>query len=186
MALLKAKALKCCMVCGKNFMNHDKKHPSGNGAEDICSECASILNVPVSNEGDESDVSESFDDENPAMAFVTTSPPSVQDSTIEIGKAIASGVLSGMKDDSDGVKDAIKAHQAEIINNESMEYSVTITALALNVRSGPGLDYRIVRTLVNDKNTYTIVEEVKTGGGIPWGKLKSGLGWINLEFTKKM
>lgn len=65
------------------------------------------------------------------------------------------------------------------------EYTITITASALNIRSGPGVKNNVVCTLVNDKNTYTIVEEVKTSDGATWGRLKSGIGWLNLEFTKK-
>ena len=33
----------------------------------------------------------------------------------------------------------------------------------------------------NDPNKYTISEE--SNG---WGKLKSGVGWINLKYTKKV
>nr|MCR5250578.1 SH3 domain-containing protein [Lachnospiraceae bacterium] len=47
----------------------------------------------------------------------------------------------------------------------------------LNVRSGPGTNYPIVRT-VSAPSVYTIVEV----NGY-WGKLKSGAGWINLQYT---
>lgn len=51
-------------------------------------------------------------------------------------------------------------------------YKVIVSAL--NVRSGPGMGYRI-NTVIRDRGTYTIVEE-KSG----WGRLKSGRGWISL------
>lgn len=69
------------------------------------------------------------------------------------------------------------------------EYLVTITVSAINIRKGPTVDSDVVETLINDKNVYTIVEE-QTGKGsdgkpTTWGRLKSGIGWIGLAFTKK-
>ena len=58
-------------------------------------------------------------------------------------------------------------------------YFVIITTKILNVRSGPGTNYKI-NTQVKKKEIYTIVEE-KNG----WGKLKSGAGWICLDYTSK-
>lgn len=58
-------------------------------------------------------------------------------------------------------------------------YLVQITATVLNIRKGPGTNYAITGAIKN-KGVYTIVEE-KNG----WGKLKSGIGWICLKYTKK-
>lgn len=58
-------------------------------------------------------------------------------------------------------------------------YMVRVTADALNIRKGPGTNYAIVGC-ITDKGSYTIVEE---NNG--WGKLKSGIGWISLGYTKK-
>lgn len=58
-------------------------------------------------------------------------------------------------------------------------YTVRITVGALNVRAGAGTKYPI-NTVVYRNEVYTIVEE-KNG----WGKLKSGAGWIALEYTIK-
>lgn len=62
----------------------------------------------------------------------------------------------------------------------SASYLVRITASVLNVRKGPGIDFDIA-TNVMINEVYTIVEE-KDG----WGKLKSGAGWINLSYTKRV
>lgn len=52
----------------------------------------------------------------------------------------------------------------------------------LNIRKGPSSDTEKVGYLkYNDPNKYTITEE--SNG---WGKLKSGVGWINLKYTKKV
>lgn len=72
--------------------------------------------------------------------------------------------------------------------NTPGSFLVTITADVLNVRYGPGTNYRIQRDPQNpSKNlvatkgqVFTIVE---TAGD--WGKLKSGAGWIHLGYTSK-
>ena len=58
-------------------------------------------------------------------------------------------------------------------------YTVKITADVLNVRAGAGTNYK-VNTQVRKGEVYTIVGE--SNG---WGKLKSGAGWISLEYTSK-
>lgn len=59
-------------------------------------------------------------------------------------------------------------------------YLVKVTTDALNYRSGPGTNYKVNGT-IRDRGIYTIVEE--SNG---WGKLKSGAGWISLNYTKKV
>ena len=63
--------------------------------------------------------------------------------------------------------------------NNTKSYTVKITTAVLNVRKGPGTEYKVVTTVKNNE-VYTIVE---TKGN--WGKLKSGLGWISLKYTTK-
>ena len=58
-------------------------------------------------------------------------------------------------------------------------YTVKVTANCLNIRRGPGTNYGI-SSQIRDKGIYTIVE---TRGN--WGRLKSGIGWICLDYTKK-
>lgn len=72
-------------------------------------------------------------------------------------------------------------------------YEIVITVSALNIRAGAGVGYGIVKTLsMNDKNVYTIVEEADGPSDLSdkskiakWGKLKSGIGWILLSYTKR-
>lgn len=64
--------------------------------------------------------------------------------------------------------------------NTFKSYIVEITVNALNVRAGAGSTYKI-NTVVKKGQRYTIVDE--KGG---WGKLKSGAGWISLNYTKKV
>lgn len=63
---------------------------------------------------------------------------------------------------------------------KKVDYKVKITAKELNVRSGAGTKYKVVTT-VKKGEVYTIVDE-KNG----WGKLKSGVGFISLNYTKKV
>ena len=58
-------------------------------------------------------------------------------------------------------------------------YTVKVTANCLNIRRGPGTNYGI-SSQIRDKGIYTIIE---TRGN--WGRLKSGRGWICLDYTKK-
>lgn len=56
---------------------------------------------------------------------------------------------------------------------------VRVACANLNVRKGPGTNYPVT-TGVHQGELYTIVEETADG----WGKLKSGAGWIKLEYTR--
>ena len=61
-------------------------------------------------------------------------------------------------------------------------FKVQVLAAALNVRSGPGINYN-VNTVIRDKAIYVVVEE-KSG----WGRLQNGKGWISLDknFVKRV
>jgi uncharacterized protein YgiM (DUF1202 family) len=64
-------------------------------------------------------------------------------------------------------------------------YKVKVTAATLNIRKGPGTNYATTGT-IKDKGTYTIVAESTGTGATKWGKLKSGAGWISLDYAKKV
>lgn len=56
----------------------------------------------------------------------------------------------------------------------------------LNIRASASPYAEIVRKLAyDDPKIYTIVETTKYGSST-WGKLKSGVGWINLKYTKRV
>jgi hypothetical protein len=63
-------------------------------------------------------------------------------------------------------------------------YLVKVTADSLNIRKGPGTNTAVVGA-IKDKGTYTIVEESTGTGATQWGRLKSGAGWISLDYTQK-
>ena len=64
-------------------------------------------------------------------------------------------------------------------------YRVKITTDALNIRKGPGTGYG-TNGCIRDHGVYTIVAEGTGTGATKWGKLKSGAGWISLDYTKKV
>lgn len=64
-------------------------------------------------------------------------------------------------------------------------YVVRVNIPNLNIRKGPGTQYPTTGKFTG-RGSFTIVE-VKNGSGSNkgWGKLKSGAGWISLDFTTK-
>lgn len=61
-------------------------------------------------------------------------------------------------------------------------YTVKVNITDLNIRSGPGTNYKVVGQ--TGKGVFTIVEEALGAGATKWGKLKSGAGWISLDFVE--
>lgn len=64
-------------------------------------------------------------------------------------------------------------------------YCVKIVADMLTIRQGAGTNTAKVGC-IRDKGTYTIVEEKSGTGASKWGKLKSGAGWISLDYVRKI
>lgn len=89
-------------------------------------------------------------------------------------KAVADGLIEFLNLKKKVVKPTFKA------------YTIKVDKVAkgdvLNIRKEPNAAAKITGKIkYNDPNKYTVVEERKG-----WGKLKSGTGWINLYYTKKV
>lgn len=84
------------------------------------------------------------------------------------GKAYAKGVLNyfGISNNSN--------------TTTTSEFKVKVTIDILNIRQQPDTNSKITGK-ITDKGIYTIVERKGK-----WGKLKSGVGWIFLEYTSKL
>ena len=65
-----------------------------------------------------------------------------------------------------------------------LPYTVRVTASSLNIRKGPGTNYASAGS-ITDKGVYTITEEAIGTGASKWGKLKSGAGWISLDYCRR-
>lgn len=66
----------------------------------------------------------------------------------------------------------------------AVPFMVRVSISDLNIRKGPGTNY--ARTQYIPVGTYTIVEEADGQGATKWGRLKSGAGWISLDFCTKI
>lgn len=83
------------------------------------------------------------------------------------------------------------ANEANKLNEEikpepkpTSGYLVKINTDCLNIRAGAGTNYDKVGQ-ITDRGVYTIVAESSGQGAKNWGKLKSGAGWIALDYTIK-
>ena len=62
-------------------------------------------------------------------------------------------------------------------------YHVRVKITNLNIRKGPSTNYGATGYI--QPGIYTIVAESTGKGAAKWGKLKSGAGWISLDYTTK-
>lgn len=75
-----------------------------------------------------------------------------------------------------------RAITIEVASDTTHPYAVKVNITDLNIRSGPGANYKVVGQ--TSKGIFTIVEEAPGAGATKWGKLKSGAGWISLDFVE--
>lgn len=97
---------------------------------------------------------------------------------IKAGRCDAS-LSSGMTS-SNSVSSSPSVSNPSVSNPTSTNYVVKVTADSLNIRKGPSVSYSVVGE-IGKGEAYTIVA---TQNG--WGKLKSGVGWINLSYTQRV
>lgn len=65
-------------------------------------------------------------------------------------------------------------------------YKVRVDISTLNIRKGPGTNYSKTGKYTG-KGVFTIVKESQGPGSTRgWGKLKSGSGWVSLDYTTKI
>ena len=67
----------------------------------------------------------------------------------------------------------------------STSYCVRVSIDDLNIRKGPGTNYAKTGKYTG-KGVFTIVAESDGQGASKWGKLKSGAGWISLDYAKRI
>ncbi len=63
-------------------------------------------------------------------------------------------------------------------------FLVRVKISDLNIRKGPGTNYNRVQFC--PPGVYTVVATSSGAGATLWGKLKSGIGWIALDFVEKI
>ena len=85
-----------------------------------------------------------------------------------------------------GTKTEGSAKSPTATSKAKMPYKVQVDITDLNIRKGPGTNYAKTGKYTG-KGVFTITEE-KSGKGSDkgWGKLKSGAGWIALDYAKRI
>ena len=79
-----------------------------------------------------------------------------------------------------------KAVYTSKATNSTGSFKVQISISDLNIRKGPGTNYATTGKFTG-KGVFTIVETKQgTGSTKGWGKLKSGAGWIALDYTTRI
>ena len=68
---------------------------------------------------------------------------------------------------------------------KKVSYRVRVSIKNLNIRKGPGTNYDKTGKYTGI-GVFTIVAEADGEGAMKWGKLKSGAGWISLDFGKRI
>lgn len=76
-----------------------------------------------------------------------------------------------------------KSPQAAPTGATVTPYLVRVKITNLNIRKGPGTNYGATGYI--QPGIYTIVAESTGKGAAKWGKLKSGAGWISLDYATK-
>lgn len=71
-------------------------------------------------------------------------------------------------------------------DDTSVSFIVRVSIDNLNIRKGPGTDYAATGEKTG-RGTFTIVEvQPGSGSDAGWGRLKSGIGWISLDYTERI
>lgn len=96
------------------------------------------------------------------------------------GVAYAKGILKTLGINYETTTTKTPTKTTKPASTAKKAYTVKVTVPVLNVRTGAGTNCPIATT-VKKNEVYTIVDE--SNG---WGKLKSGAGWICLQYTQKM
>ena len=68
---------------------------------------------------------------------------------------------------------------------KKVSYRVRVSIKNLNIRKGPGTNFDKTGKYTGI-GVFTIVAEADGEGATKWGKLKSGVGWISLDYAKRI
>ena len=95
-------------------------------------------------------------------------------------------IQNGYADPDKGVQQYKCLPYTSKATNTTSSFKVQISISDLNIRKGPGTNYAATGKFTG-KGVFTIVETKQgTGSAKGWGKLKSGVGWISLDYATKI
>ena len=85
-----------------------------------------------------------------------------------------------------GKTTAVDKNNASDTKTDDTPFMVRVSTSVLNIRKGPGTNYGKTGAYTG-RGVFTITE-IQNGAGSKtgWGKLKSGAGWISLDYTKRV
>lgn len=93
-------------------------------------------------------------------------------------KKIASAIIAGVQEGFNlNYKSSFEPYMVKVDVS-------TIPDHCLNIRKEPGINAPI-SDQIKETMSLTIVAEANAPGALKWGKLKSGAGWISLDYTKR-
>lgn len=72
-----------------------------------------------------------------------------------------------------------------VAGEKKVAYRVRVRIPDLNIRKGPGTDYEKTGKFTG-VGVFSIVAEAAGEGAEKWGKLRSGAGWISLEYGERV
>lgn len=96
-------------------------------------------------------------------------------------------VIDKSEDGENSICSSISTKYLKVVTAKSdLPYLARVDINNLNIRKGPGTNYSVTGAYTGT-GTFTIVEVSNgTGSKTGWGRLKSGAGWICLDFTKRV
>lgn len=98
----------------------------------------------------------------------------VNGSTVLIDKSVAGGW---------SINSTVDAKYLTVVSAAFEPYIIRVEVDALNIRLAPTTLATVVGT-IRDRGAYTIVQEADGRGATRWGRLKSGAGWISLDYCR--
>ena len=84
-----------------------------------------------------------------------------------------------------GPEDVVAPGEGTVAGEKKVAYRVRVRIPDLNIRKGPGTDYEKTGKFTG-VGVFSIVAEAAGEGAAKWGKLRSGAGWISLEYGERI
>ena len=96
-------------------------------------------------------------------------------------------VIDRNEDGSNSIQSPINSKYLVLVRKKAaLPFFVRVDIARLNIRTGPGTNYSLTGKYTGN-GVFTIVEVSNgTGSNSGWGKLKSGAGWISLDYATKL
>ena len=82
-------------------------------------------------------------------------------------------------------EDVVDPGDGTVAGEKKVAYQVRVRIPDLNIRKGPGMNYEKTGKFTG-VGVFSIVAEAAGEGAEKWGKLRSGAGWISLEYGERV